>query len=280
MSIKNSQRKYSIIVVTLNNADGLRRTLQSIRSLVYTAWEVVVIDGKSNDHTPQVVADNADIISVAVSEKDSGVYNAMNKGLRYVTGDYVVYMNSGDVFASADTLNIVNKYAGDILLGDSVYGDSRRTLQHGITQNGISLYELMSIGINHQSTYYRREIIKRYPFDESYRIIADLKTVAEPFVRERCTLTYIPHLLSVCEPQGMSKKHWRISVEERRRIISDIVPEFYRRDYLRLIDISMPLAPAFGVISQFAVLHKPVCLFAKILRFVNKHTKKIPLACF
>lgn len=275
MQRNHSLRKYSIIVVTLNNADGLRRTLQSIRSLSYGSWEVIVIDGKSHDHTSQVVADNTDIITVSISEKDSGVYNAMNKGLRYVTGDYVVYMNSGDVFASADSLNIVNKYNGDILLGDSIYGDNRHTLQDGMT-----LYELMSIGINHQSTYYRRDIIKRYPFDESYRIIADLKSVAEPFVREQCVLTYIPYLLSVCEPQGMSKKHWRISVEERRRIISDIVPEFYRKDYLRLIDISMPLVPAFGVISQFAVLHKPVRLFAKILRFVNKHTKKIPLACF
>lgn len=266
------QRKYSIIVVTLNNAEGLRRTLESILQLSYPHREVIIIDGLSSDSTPDVVEEYGIVVTKYVSEKDTGVYNAMNKGLQYVTGDYVVYMNSGDVFASHDTLDTVNSYDADIILGDSVYGDSTHRLQYDMT-----LYELMSIGINHQSTYYRTEVIKKYRFDESYRIIADLKSVAEPYVRDHCTLAYVPQILSLCEAQGMSKKHWRISVEERRRIIGDIVPEFYRKDYLRLIDINMQVVAPFGVISQFAALHRPVQLFARLLRFVNKHTKKIPL---
>lgn len=266
------QRKYSIIVVTLNNAEGLRRTLESILQLSYANHEVIIIDGKSTDSTPDVVEEYGTIVTKYISEKDTGVYNAMNKGLRYVTGDYVVYMNSGDAFASYDTLDTVNDCDADIILGDSTYGESLHRLQYDMT-----LYELMSVGINHQSTYYRTEVIQKYRFDESYRIIADLKSVAEPFVRDHCTLAYIPQLLSVCEAQGMSKKHWRTSVEERRRIINDIVPEFYRKDYLRLVEINMQVVSSFGVISQFAVLHRPMQLFASFLRFVNRHTKKIPL---
>lgn len=266
------KRKYSIIVVTLNNADGLRKTLGSIRRLTYTDREVIVIDGKSTDNTEQVVRDNADLVTVCVSEKDSGVYNAMNKGLTYVTGDYVVYMNSGDIFAAADTLDIVNGYDADIVLGNSTYGDSLRTLQPDMT-----LYELMSVGINHQSTYYRADIIRRYPFDESYKIIADLKSVVEPFVREHCTIQHVNHLLSVCEPQGMSKKYWRVMLTERERIVDDVVPEFYRSDFQRLLRMDMHMIEAFGVISRFAMLRKPVSLLARMLRFVNRYTKKIPL---
>lgn len=265
-------RKYSIIVVTLNNADGLHRTLDSIARLAYKNHEVIVIDGMSDDHTNEVVRGFGDMITVFVSELDTGVYNAMNKGLRHVTGDYVVYMNSGDVFAGTDTLDIVNNYDADIILGNSTYGDAVRTLKPDMT-----LYDLMSIGINHQATYYRNEVIQQYPFDESLHIIADLKSVAEPFVRQQCSLAYVPHLLSVCEAQGMSKKRWRLLLDERRRIVADIVPEFYREDMLRLLDMDREMLNSFAVISRFAVMRRPIRLIARLLRFVNGHTKQIPL---
>lgn len=266
------KRKYSIIVVTLNNADGLRRTLESIARLSYKTHEVIVIDGLSNDGTKDVVGGFGDMVTVFVSEQDTGVYNAMNKGLRYVTGDYVVYMNSGDVFAGTDTLDIVNGYDADIILGNSTYGDAVRTLKPDM-----SLYDLMSIGINHQSTYYRSSIIQQYPFDESLRIIADLKSVVEPFVRQQCSLVYVPHLLSVCEAQGMSKKRWRELLNERRRIVADVVPEYYRKDMLRLLEMDREMLSSFGVISKFALMRRPISIIARLLRFVNSHTKQIPL---
>lgn len=265
-------RKYSIIVVTLNNAEGLRRTLQSIAQLAYKTHEVIVIDGLSNDGTPEVVRSFGDMVTVFVSELDTGVYNAMNKGLCHVSGDYVVYMNSGDVFAGTDTLDIVNNYDADIILGNSTYGDAVRTLKPEMT-----LYDLMSIGINHQATYYRSSIIRQYPFDESLRIIADLKSVVEPFVRQECSLAYADALLSVCEAQGMSKKRWRELLSERRRIVTDVVPEFYRKDMLRLLEMDREMLESFGIISKFAVMRRPIRLIARLLRLVNSHTKQIPL---
>ena len=85
-------RTYSIIVVTRNNAEGLGRTMQSIRQLNYGQKETIVIDGASNDNTMDVLAANKDLVTRLVSEKDTGIYNAMNKGIGYVTGDYVVFM--------------------------------------------------------------------------------------------------------------------------------------------------------------------------------------------
>lgn len=273
--MKSMSRKYSIIVVTLNNAVGLQRTLDSISRLTYTNHEVIVIDGVSSDNTVDVVNGFSSIVTTFVSEKDTGVYNAMNKGLGYANGDYVVYMNSGDVFAESGTLDIVNEYDADIILGDSTYGGVKRILK-----NDFTLYDLMSIGINHQSTYYRTAILKQYPFDESYHIIADLKSVVEPFVKQQCSLDYINKLLSVCEAQGMSKKHWREIFDERSRIIEDVVPQFYRKDMHRLIEIDCEMLPSLAVVSRFAAMRKPMHILARLLRFANKYTKHIPMPHF
>ena len=115
-------RKYSIVIVTFNNAEGLKRTLESVKSLHYENKETIVIDGGSTDNSLQVISVYQDMIDTKVSEKDTGIYNAMNKGVKLLTGDYVVFMNAGDVFANEDVLSTVNKYPGDIILGSDTYG--------------------------------------------------------------------------------------------------------------------------------------------------------------
>ena len=157
------QRKYSIIVVTYNNAEGLTRTLESVRSLDYSERETIVIDGASKDNTQEILSANKDIITVSVSEPDTGIYNAMNKGIKYITGDYIVFMNAGDCFAHRNVLSLVNNYEGDILMGGETYGGEVRMMKEQL-----SLYDVLSIGLNHQSVYYRKEILQKYGFDESY----------------------------------------------------------------------------------------------------------------
>ena len=113
--METARRKYSIIVVTFNNADGLERTLRSIRQLDYAPKETIVIDGGSKDGSLDIVERNKDIITVALSEEDTGIYNAMNKGIRLATGDYVAFMNAGDEFADKFRVNcgcVLRKYFG------------------------------------------------------------------------------------------------------------------------------------------------------------------------
>ena len=187
-------RKYSIIVVTYNNATGLSETLQSIRALDYTDREVIVIDGASKDNTQEILSAYKDIITVAISEPDTGIYNAMNKGIRYITGDFVVFMNAGDCFAHRNVLSLVNNYEGDILMGGETYGGEVRMMKEQL-----SLYDVLSIGLNHQAVYYRKEILQKYGFDESYKLIADLKSVVEPLAKDKVAITSIPEILAICE---------------------------------------------------------------------------------
>ena len=268
----NQQRNYSIIVVTYNNANGLRRTLQSIRQLDYTHKEVVVIDGGSKDDSLSVIAENQDIITTSVSEKDNGIYNAMNKGVKLVTGDYVVFMNAGDEFADKDVLSVVNAYDGDILLGGETYGGQVR-----MVKDRMSLYDILSVGINHQAVYYRREVLQKYGFDETYKIIADLKSVVEPVAKDKCTVTCIQKVLATCEGGGLSKQRWRDALTEKRRIIDEVVDPFYKDDYLKFSGINNSMLDDFIVLSHFHSMFPLLRLLAKVARLFNAKFKHIPI---
>lgn len=265
-------RTYSIIVVTRNNAEGLGRTLQSIRQLNYGQKETIVIDGASNDNTMDVLAANKDLVTRFVSEKDTGIYNAMNKGIGYVTGDYVVFMNAGDCFAGSNVLSMVNGYDGDILLGGESYGGKVR-----MVKPQMSLYDILSMGINHQAVYYRREVLQRYGFDESYRLIADLKSVVEPLVKEKITVTCVPEILAVCEGGGLSQQRWKDIRKENRRIIEEVVEPYYKTDYLRFSRINPEMLDDFAVLSAFRSVYPLIRMISKVLRFLNKKFKHIPL---
>ena len=121
-----SNRKYSIIVVTLNNADGLKRTLQSVSALRYLCFEVVVIDGASTDTTKTVVEGFSEFITVFVSEKDNGIYNAQNKGLEASVSPYLLFLNSGDYLRENNVLEKVFPYLDG---ADIVYGNEWKVIE-------------------------------------------------------------------------------------------------------------------------------------------------------
>ena len=267
-----SNRKYSIIVVTLNNADGLKRTLQSVSALRYPCFEVVVIDGASTDTTKTVVEGFSEFITVFVSEKDNGIYNAMNKGIAHATGDYSVFMNAGDCFATPDVLTLVSQCDADIILGGARYGDSERSVPEKMT-----LYDVLSLGINHQSTYYRTDLLRKYGFDETYRLIADLKSVVEPMARDHATIATVQATLSICEGGGVSKQNWRDTLVENRRIVSEVIEPYYREDYLRFSRINNSMLDDFVVLSHFQSIFPLIRFMAKVMRFLNSKFKHIPL---
>ena len=94
----------SIVTVTRNNLEGLKKTYDSIANQTTQAFEWVVIDGDSTDGTPEFVKSVSRQPDIYIHEKDSGIYNAMNKGIKIARGDYLLFMNAGDIFASNNTL--------------------------------------------------------------------------------------------------------------------------------------------------------------------------------
>lgn len=96
--------KISIITISYNNLEGLKRTVHSVLSQSYKDYEYIVVDGGSNDGSKEYLEANSAHITRWVSEPDKGIYNAMNKGIAMATGKYCIFMNSGDHFFSATTL--------------------------------------------------------------------------------------------------------------------------------------------------------------------------------
>ncbi|MCP9754333.1 glycosyltransferase [Lacihabitans sp. CCS-44] len=113
----------SIITITYNAQDYLERTLKSIRNQTINDFEYLLIDGGSKDGTMEIVEKNKDLFSVIISERDKGLYDAMNKGLSKAKGDYVWFMNAGDEIAETDAvekLKVLSKKKTDIIYSDTI----------------------------------------------------------------------------------------------------------------------------------------------------------------
>ena len=174
--------KISIITVVRNNSEPLRQTLTALVSLDYDNIELIVIDGNSTDSTPNVIAEFTHDISYWISERDTGIYDAMNKGLRVATGEYVWFMNAGDLPYSDDVLKDVfrpsEQYA-DIYYGEAMIVSSdgrelglrRKKLPRKLTQKSF----LRGMTICHQSIFIKRSIAPLYNLNLRY--VADIDWV-------------------------------------------------------------------------------------------------------
>ena len=171
--------KVSVVTVAYNEIENIERTLKSVLSQTFPEIEYVVIDGGSTDGTVDVIKKYANRLSYWISERDGGLYFGMNKGLDKCTGDYVIFCNAGDVFASEDVLEkmvvMVEKDGGaDLVFGDSasdVNGLCMVRKAHGL---GFMRFGMPTA---HEAMLYKMVLIHelRLRYDTSYRIAADYK---------------------------------------------------------------------------------------------------------
>jgi putative colanic acid biosynthesis glycosyltransferase len=190
---------FSIVTITYNNLEGIKRTKESLLRQNCKDWQWVVIDGASTDGSHDIVGSwRSDTITV-LSERDNGIYDAMNKGLRLAAGDYVLVMNSGDEFAGADVLDslkeILTTDPVDVLYGASImrFGKDRIVRQvrhpshiwHG--QPGL-----------HQATVFCRDTHQRYLYDTNFKICGDYDVITRMW-RDRLSFQSCSVLISVNE---------------------------------------------------------------------------------
>lgn len=171
----------SVITVVYNSEQFIERTLKSIQSQTYPNIEHIIVDGLSKDRTLEIVQNYEEKIALWISEKDKGIYDAMNKGQQLATGDYLLFLNSGDEFYSGDTLE---KIFTQFPVADVYYGDTEMTSVNGepIGQRRLrppQHLEWRSLRhgmiVCHQSFIVRRTLAESY--DITYRISADIDWV-------------------------------------------------------------------------------------------------------
>ncbi len=213
----------SIITVVYNNAKDIERTLLSVLSQTYTNIEYIVIDGGSTDGTLQIIESYRHRIAVLVSEKDKGIYDAMNKGLRLAGGDYVLFMNSGDELYSPHTVEKVfsTKPNADIYYGETeMYSQEWKSLgrrRHKVP--GQLTFQSFKYGmsVSHQAIYIRRQLAGFY--NPQYKLSADIDWILNA-LKEARKVVRVEGYVAKYLVGGMSKKRHRESLKERFAILS------------------------------------------------------------
>jgi glycosyltransferase involved in cell wall biosynthesis len=171
--------KISIITVNLNNVNGLEKTIESVHTQINNSYEFIVIDGGSTDNSVVIIENNKDIIHYFVSEPDRGIFDAMNKGLDKATGDFVIFLNSGDIFYDQKVLeNVVD----NITLLDKVYFGCAKVINRKGTfylfpkldsdANTITSF-LKYHKPNHQSMFFPKVFYAKNRYDIQYKIAGD-----------------------------------------------------------------------------------------------------------
>jgi len=207
----------SIVTVVRNDAAGLGRTMDSVAALDYPRREYIVVDGASDDGTRSVLERRSSEVTRWISEPDGGIYEAMNKGVRLSSGEYVCFMNAGDRFASRDTLRRVfdPPSQAELVWGDCIIESERREEYDSARDVLKRLHRQMTVC--HQSLFVRRKTLLRRPFDESFRIAADYDFLCDRLLAG-ATWAYRPIPVSRIDDKGESARIFRTNIREKRRI--------------------------------------------------------------
>ncbi len=209
---------FSIVTINYNNADGLKKTIESVVSQSCQDFEYIVIDGVSLDHSIEVLAHFKNTISTYISEPDHGVYDAMNKGWKLARGEYVLFLNSGDVFADVSVLENVNKVID--LSADIVYGCHLWGTNSGERWNPKKEFRFREVlnhtPISHQATFIKKAQLEKVGgFKTNYKIIADWGVLLDS-MRMHARLQKISLDICIAEEAGVSNVTEKEVFKERR----------------------------------------------------------------
>ena len=177
--------KFSIITVTFNSQNTINKTIKSINSQTFKNFEYIIIDGKSSDNTLGIIRKNLKHKATILSEKDSGIYHAMNKGIKIANGEYVGFLNSDD-WLNRNTLKDVNQSINrkrpEIIYGDAIFYKKNKKKFYAKARL-IKLHKDMSL--LHSSIYIKKNLIKKNLFNQKLIISSDYEQLLNLYKKYR-----------------------------------------------------------------------------------------------
>lgn len=223
----------SVITVVYNNVNDIERTIKSVINQSYTNIEYIIIDGASTDGTLAVIEKFKSNITQLVSEKDDGIYDAMNKGLALANGDYVLFMNSGDEIYDVQTVEKIFKtspnadiYYGETeMLNERLESEGKR--RHKTPKNLTIKSFKYGMSVSHQAIYIKKSLTK--PYDLNYQLSADIDWILSALAKAK-SIVNVEFYVAKYLMGGMSKKRHLQSLKERFNIFSKyygIVPNVF-----------------------------------------------------
>lgn len=217
--------KISIITVCKNAEQYIEQSIQSVIEQTYQNIEYIIVDGDSQDRTKEIIGKYADQISRFISEPDSGLYQAMNKGIRYASGDFICFINADDYLIDATAIQdaatfLNNNPSCDFLYGDIEvrYSPEKKILVQAVPPDKVA-EELVCGCIPHQASFARADLFfsKIGFFNEGYRISSDYEWFLRLIQNETVKLCYFPRVITSYYAAGLSSQV-RLSVPESYRI--------------------------------------------------------------
>lgn len=271
--------KVSIVTVVYNRPHDLEKTIISCASQTYQNKEYIIIDGGSFQETIQVIKKYHDSISFWISEPDKGIFNAMNKSLSYVTGDYVIFMNAGDTFFSDEVLSSIfgcHTYDESILYGHSIlhnkYGYLCR-INNSIYEKGASKSDFVfrGQGICHQAMFTKSDVLKKIRFDEKYPLGADYDTTYK--IVQLAPNSYVNLKIPICVfddlSGGASHRQLKRVIDERVKMFNYkkdfryycfLLKQYTRESIRRLLSIVIPFAKKRYIERKYSKSLESLCV--------------------
>jgi glycosyltransferase involved in cell wall biosynthesis len=203
--------------------------MNSVFGQTFTDYEYLIIDGASTDGSADLIRGHANQLAYWVSEKDSGIYNAMNKGIRNSRGEYLLFLNSGDFLYDPTLLKTIadQGLSEDVIFGDLKYENDDAPLSLPDT---ISLSTFLGTSIGHGASLIKRDLFDKYGlYNENNKMVSDWEFFIEVFIRHHCTYRHVKQVFTVYQSDGISisQTHQEMQTEERRAAFQRIFPEFY-----------------------------------------------------
>lgn len=232
--------KITIITINYNNLEGLKRTVESVVNQTWREFEFIVIDGGSADGSAAYIESESGNIDYWVSEPDKGIYNAMNKGIAKATGEYLLFLNSGDHLN--DSL-VLQKNYGHLIDKEIVYFNSKEIRENSIRikkcPENITFSYMFRDTIPHQSTFLRKSLFERIGlYDENLEIVSDWKFFIMAFSKYNATYVYVDDIFSTFYLDGISSHEHNLSqmLEEREYVFDSEFSIFKNEtnEYLKL----------------------------------------------
>lgn len=302
--------KLSIITINYNNLEGLRKTINSVVSQTWSDFEWIVVDGGSTDGSYKLIEQTASLLesrgwtaarfsgpedpvsvmanqslsehqsSLATlsfshrflwcSEKDNGIYNAMNKGILHANGEYCLFLNSGDYLNDIRSLETVSKWGlkSDFECFDMI-DDQNKGIRYlnKLNYSDIHAHQLIYASLPHQASFIRRELFKTVGmYDENLKIASDWKFELLALIFNSASFSYRPFIFARSQPNGISRTDLTLDKSERNMVLQSLFPRLVLKDYV--------MFRSYVIIQESSYICRILYrLVFRLARWILKHKK-------
>ena len=228
--------QFSIVTINYNNGEGLRQTISSVVCQTNHDYEFIIIDGGSTDESVAVIKSFSDKIDYWVSEKDRGIYHAMNKGVQHAHGEYCIFMNSGDFFYNNKVLELIeeSQIIEDVVVGKVVINDKDQLISPPPASGELTLYHLYSGAIPHQGSFIRTELLRKYPYEKKKKISSDWKFFVQVLILDNRSIRYSDIPVARYDSDGISASNPVLMRKEKDDVLADMFPPRVLADYKQM----------------------------------------------